>query len=166
MNPDLAAAVRQIEFARSYSLRLIDNTPETDWFAMPGGVSHVGWQVGHLAMAEYRLCLERTRGVRPEDEAVMPAAFLALFVRDTVPDPDASVYPSPGELRNALDRVHRQVLAELPALAEMGLSAPPMVSHSIARTKQELFWWCGRHEMLHAGQIGLLRRQLGHKPLW
>lgn len=165
MDYTLAAAVRQIEFARWYTVRLLDHTPEADWFTVPpAGVSHIGWQVGHLAMAEYRLCLERVRGPRPEDEAFMPAAFLARFVRESVPSTTDN--PSPAELRSTLDNVHRQVLAELPALAELDLSAPPVVSHSIAATKRDLFWWCGQHEMLHAGQIGLLRRQLGHKPVW
>ena len=26
--------------------------------------------------------------------------------------------------------------------------------------------WCAHHEMVHAGQIGLLRRYLGFAPVW
>lgn len=166
MPPELAAARDQIVFARDYSLRLLDTIPESDWFAMPGGVTHVGWQVGHLATAEYRTCLERVRGVRPGDEAVMPAAFLARFVRDTVPDPDPANNPSPAELRATLDRVHQQVLAELSTFADLDLSAPVATPHALMRTKMDIPWWCGRHEFVHAGQIGLLRRKLGQKPVW
>ena len=166
MSPELAAARDQIVFARDYTLRLLEGVPEGQWFAMPGGVSHVGWQVGHLAMAEYRTCLERVRGVRPEDEAVIPAAFLARFVRDTVPDPDPGAYPSPAELRATLDRVHACVLAALPEYADFDLSMPTVTPHVLFKTKLEIIRWCGQHELIHAGQIGLLRRQLGHKPLW
>src|SRR5262249_24363164 len=54
-------------FARAYTLRLLDQTPAGDWFRLPpGGVTHVAWQVGHLAVAQYFLALERVRGARPE----------------------------------------------------------------------------------------------------
>lgn len=43
------------------------------------------------------------------------------------------------------------------------VSATPL---PLAKTKMESLLWCAHHEMLHAGQIGLLRRQLGYAPLW
>jgi uncharacterized damage-inducible protein DinB len=64
------------------------------------------------------------------------------------------------------DRVHRQVLRELPGLPEADLDSPPFRPHPLARTKRECLFWCAQHEMVHAGQIGLLRRLLGHPPLW
>jgi uncharacterized damage-inducible protein DinB len=96
----------------------------------------------------------------------MPAAFLNRFVRDSVPEPDPAKNPTPAELRATLDRVHSYVLAELPTFADMDLSAPVVVPHGLMKTKMEIIWWCGRHEMIHAGQIGLLRRELGMKPVW
>ncbi len=49
----LSLAIEQLEFARKYSLRFLDHVKEEDWFHQPpGGVSHIGWQVGHLAIAE------------------------------------------------------------------------------------------------------------------
>jgi uncharacterized damage-inducible protein DinB len=45
-------------------------------------------------------------------------------------------------------------------------SADPVPHPSpFAKTKLTALFWCSHHEMLHAGQIGLLRRQLGHPPL-
>lgn len=59
-------AREQIRFARQYTQRLLEQTPRGDWFRQPHeGVSHVAWQAGHLAMAQYRLALERLRGSRP-----------------------------------------------------------------------------------------------------
>ena len=49
----LQLAIEQIVFARNYTIGLLDQTPTTEWFRQPpGGVSHVAWQVGHLAFAE------------------------------------------------------------------------------------------------------------------
>jgi uncharacterized damage-inducible protein DinB len=64
------------------------------------------------------------------------------------------------------DRVHEQVLRELRGLEEGELDQPPLKPHSLAKTKQWSLLWCAHHEMVHAGQIGLLRRQLGYPPLW
>src|SRR5262249_35981311 len=77
----------------------------------------------------------------------------------------ASAYP-PAQLRAALDRVHEQVLRELPALDEAELDRPVPHPHPFAKTKLLALLWCAHHEMLHAGQIGLLRRHLGYPPVW
>jgi hypothetical protein len=163
----LQLALEQIVFARNYTLRLLDQTPATDWFRQPAaGVSHIAWQVGHLAMAEYRLALERIRGPRPTDAALISEEFLCLFRRESVPDPDPNKYPGQTEIRAVLDRVHEQALRELKGLDESELDQPLLKPHSLAKTKLWALLWCAQHEAVHAGQIGLLRRQLGHAPLW
>lgn len=164
-SPRLRDAIQHIQFARWYTLRLLDTIDPADWFRMPaGGVTHVGWQVAHLAMAEYRLCLLRVRGPRPEDEELIPPRFQALGRGD--PEPDPAQNPSPAELRAVLDRVHERVLTDLPALAESELDAPLAVEHPIAKTKIEALRWCAAHELVHAGQVALLRRLFGQKPIW
>lgn len=46
--------------AREYTNYLLSGTDPDDWFRMPHeGVSHIAWQVGHLAFAEYSLALKR-----------------------------------------------------------------------------------------------------------
>ncbi|HEY8506008.1 MAG TPA: DinB family protein, partial [Gemmataceae bacterium] len=158
------SAIDQMNFARAYTLGLLETIDPGDWFRMPGGVTHVAWQVAHLAMADYRLCLERIRGARPGDEALISAEFLKKFGRDSVPDPDPANNPSPREIRAVLDRVRERVLAELPAVADAALDEPPVTPHRLFDTKHGALVWCGRHELIHAGQIALLRRLLGRKP--
>jgi hypothetical protein len=161
----LQLAIEQIVFARNYTLGLLDQTPTVEWFRLPpGGVSHVGWQVGHIAFSEYRLALRRIRGERPDDDALFPPEFKRLFGADSVPQADTA-YP-PAELRVALDRVHQQVLRELPGLDDAELDQPVPYPHPFATTKLRALLWCAQHEMLHAGQIGLLRRHLGYPPMW
>ena len=163
----IQAALEGIAFARSYTLSLLDTIPHADWFRMPAGaVSHVGWQVGHLTSSQYRLCLLRTRGARPQDAEFLPADFIKTFGATSEIDPDPAAYPSPEAIRGVFDRVHRQVLAEVPTFDDAALDAPLETPHRICRTKFDCLPWCGRHELIHAGQIGLLRRQLGQKPLW
>jgi hypothetical protein len=163
----LQLAIDQIVFARNYTLGLLEKTPMAEWFLQPpGGVSHVGWQVGHIAFAEYRLALWRMRGLLPEDDALLSQEFRRLFGADSVPDPDPAKYPHPAEVRAMLDRIHVEVLKELPKLSEADLDQHVPHPHPYAKTKLLALLWCAHHEMLHAGQIGLLRRLLGHPPMW
>ncbi len=160
-------ALANIRFARFYTLRLLDSLPPADWFRMPpGGVSHVGWQVGHLAFAQYRLVLLRVRGSRPDDPDVLPERFLKQFGAGSVADPDPSTYPTVEEVRAVFDRVHDRVLADLPGVPDADLDSPPLLPHPLCQTKLESLRWCAHHEGVHAGQIGLIRRQLGHAPQW
>src|SRR6516165_6316622 len=89
----LELAVEQIVFARNYTIELLDQTPVAEWFRQPpGGVSHVGWQVGHLASAEYRMVLWRIRGAQPQDCELISEAHRGLFGYESVPDPDPAKY--------------------------------------------------------------------------
>ena len=85
-------------------------------------MTHVAWQVGHIAFSQYRLALWRIRGERPVDAALFSLDFKRLFGANSVPQAD-STYP-PAELRPVLDRVHEQVLQELAGLDEGELDQP------------------------------------------
>ena len=112
MDSPLELAIKQIAFARSYTLSLLEDYDDAQWFTVPEEcTTHVAWQVAHLAMAQYGLCLFRQRG-------------RADSLSESIDKPYA-VYPN-----------------KLGALV-----------------------FCSHHEMLHAGQIGLLRRLLGKTPI-
>jgi hypothetical protein len=163
---NLAAALAQIEFARSYVLSTLDGIDEADWFAMPPGCpTHMAWQVGHLAMAEYGLCLFRQRGRQTIDLELMSSNFRKLFSRGTVPEADASKYPPAAEIRATLDRVHAQLLKEAPSFTPEQLKEPVEPPFAVEATKLGSLLFCSHHEMLHAGQLGLVRRLLGKGPL-
>src|SRR5262244_3796381 len=96
----LELGVEQIVFARNYTIELLDQTPVAKWFRQPpGGVSHVGSQVGHLACAVYRLALWRIRGAQPQDCELISEVHRGLFGYKSVPDADPDKYPRPVDLR-------------------------------------------------------------------
>jgi hypothetical protein len=157
----------QIRFTHGYTMRLLDATPRADWARVPpAGVSHIGWQVGHLAMAAFRLGLERVRGPRPGDDALISPAFIARYGRDSVPVPVQTAEDELGAVLAVYQRVHARIQDELPGMNEADLDAVMDRPHPIAKTRRVSLAWCAQHELVHAGQIGLLRRQLGHAPLW
>jgi hypothetical protein len=162
----LEIACKQIREAREYTLTLLDGLSDGDWFRQPAEVTtHIAWQIGHLAMAEYGLCLFRIRGRRPEDLDLMTGKFRKQFSRGSTPNSDASVYPSPAEIRAVFDRVHGQAMMELADCSEQNLDEPIEEPYAVYNTKLGALFFCAHHEMLHAGQIGLLRRLLGKSPV-
>jgi hypothetical protein len=159
-------AIKQIEFARSYTLSLLAEIADDEWFTMPAGCStHVAWQIGHLAMAEYGLCLFRQRGRSEVDTTLMTSSFRKAFSRGSIPEPDPAKNPSPAEIRDVLDRVHAQVLLELPTFTPDQLAEPVDMPYAAYATKLGSLLFCSHHEMLHCGQLGLLRRLLGKQPV-
>src|SRR3954465_12892523 len=111
-----AFALQQMEFARSYMLAILAEIDEADWFTMPAECpTHVAWQVGHLAMAEYGLGLFRQRGRAEIDAELRSGSFGKQFARGRVPDADPTKYPTPAEIRAVFDKVHAQVLKEAPS---------------------------------------------------
>jgi len=163
----LEQTIKQIKSARQYTTELLEQTDPADWFRMPTeGVTHIAWQVGHLALAEYFLLLDRIRGRKPEDAELISDQFRALFTRLSEPLRDQSKYPKPLEIRAVFDRVHEQALRELPQIPDEVLDQQVDRPHRIITTKLSSLIWCPHHELVHAGQIGLLRRLLGAKPMW
>ncbi len=163
----LEFALHSLRSSRSYTNATLDKIDPADWFRMPEqGVTHVAWQVGHLAVAEFRLASIRIWGDRPTDAAILPPGYVPLFGKGSTPDPDPSKYPSAGEIRAVFDRVHEAVLAELPKLDDASLDILTEPAHAIATTRFEAILWAARHEMVHTGQIALLRRLFGAPVTW
>lgn len=164
---DLARAIEQIRFARWYTTELLSDIPPAEWFLLPAGAAtHVAWQIGHLAFAQYALCIMRQRDERPEDEKLIPATLRTLFGRGSVPSADPAAYPTALEIRALFDRVHEQVLTELAGADPTTLHQPVLKPHRFVKTRLDSLFWCSQHELVHAGQIALLRRLLGKSPQW
>lgn len=164
---ELHAAIEQIRFARWYTAELLRDIAVERWFEFPAGcTTHVAWQVGHLAGAQYWLALARIRGPLPGDEDLISTAFRQPFVRGSVPSPDPAMYPPAAQIRATFDRVHEQLMAELPGHDPCRLDEACERPHRIANTRLRSIQWCSQHELIHAGQIGLLRQHLGLPPQW
>jgi hypothetical protein len=162
----LPVALQQIEFARGYTLSLLNDIDEADWYGLPAGCpTHLAWQIGHLAMAEYGLCLFRQRGRAEIDREIMPGDFRKAFSRGSQPETEASKFLPRAEIRAIFDRVHSQVLKEAPSFTAEQLKETVEAPYAVEATKLGSLYFCSHHEMLHAGQIGLVRRLLGKPPV-
>jgi hypothetical protein len=162
----LDLAVSQIEFARKYTLGLLEDVAEADWFRQVSPCpTHLAWQVGHLAMAQYALTMVRIRGKQSEDENLLSKQFFRSFQKGTTPVFDAAEYPPVADIHETLARVHDASLCELEQQTDESLDVTLPEPHVVFDTKLGSVFFCPTHEMLHAGQIGLLRRMLGKEPI-
>lgn len=159
-------AIRRIETTREYTGSLLEDLSEEDWYWQPEGLStHVAWQVGHLAMAQYGLTLFRQRGRQPIDLELMSGRFRKQFSRGSTPAIRSEKSPSVEEIRGVFDRVHAQALQELPTFDEASLDEPIDPPYSGYPNKFGALLFSVDHEMLHCGQIGILRRLMGKEPV-
>lgn len=159
-------ARQQLEFARNYTLTLLADIKDDEWFVMPGGShTHLAWQMGHLAMAEYGLTMLRIRGKEPEDQQFISNDFIRRFMKGSTPDAAPDAYPPIAEIRKVFDDVHHHALAAIPTYSEELLAEPAPDPTMVQPTKAGSLMFCAAHEMLHAGQIGMLRRLLGKNPV-
>lgn len=163
----LQIALNQLRIVRGYTVEILETVPESDWFRQPSeGVTHLAWQVGHMAIAEHSLALVRIRGTQPQDTEIIPDSFSKLFGKGSTPVADSGAYPAPAEIRSAFDKVHEQALLELASLPDADLDTKLERPHRVFDTKLGSILWCAQHEMLHTGQIGLLRRLFQSEPMW
>lgn len=162
----LEMAIEQIKSARGYSQLLFNDIPHEEWFLIPeGSVTHIGWQVGHLAVAQYGLTMFRQRDRLPSDRELFDTPFRKQFGKGSVPVAGEEANPTPAELLATLDRVHNQALEELAENDGSRLDEPCDMPYAGYPTKLGALLFCPAHEMMHAGQIGMLRRMLGRDPI-
>ena len=157
---------RSFEMARAYTRELLKSTPTDRWFEIPSGYStHVGWQVGHLAVASYGLLLFRIRGRSESDLELIPSRFRKRYGKGSRPKPGADANVSPEALLATLDEVRNQAEPIWRSIhpAEVRVAVDP--PYAVYPNKLGCLMFASMHEMLHAGQIGAVRRGLDLEPI-
>lgn len=162
----LQAAIGQIQFARRYTLELLDATPRDLWFQIPAGMStNIAWQLGHITVSQYGLLMFRIRGRRPEDLDLIPGKFRKAYGRQSVPSDDASSQPTADEFLQRMNQVYENSLAELKTVDSNVLLESVDMPYAAYPIKLGAILFCPMHEQIHAGHLGMLRRSLGLAPV-
>ena len=151
-----------LNFTRGWLGQLLEDIPADQMLhqVTPGG-NHPLWIIGHLAWSDdfFRAELD---GSAP----TTPPAWKDLFGMGSEPTTDASRYPSVDELRQALDATRTALLDWFGGMDEAKLSAPlPDDWTSFAPTYGALVHIIAVHEAAHVGQLTVVRKSLGLKPV-
>lgn len=159
-------AIGQMKFAREYMLGLIEDISENLWTQVPSGLSsHVAWQIGHLAVAQYGLMLFRQRGRAEGDIELMPGWLRKNFGKGTQPSTEPGSNPPRDEFLAILDKIHRRSIEEASSLQPSSLTEPADMPYAVYPMKLGALMFAPLHESIHIGQIGVIRRLLGKSPV-
>ena len=159
-------AVGQMQFARNYTLGMLESIAGDLWNVIPPGApSNIAWQVGHLAVAQYGLMLFRQRGRAEGDIELMPGWLRKNFGKGTQPSAAIEVTPSHEELLAILDRIHQRSIADAGGYTAATLAEPAEMPFAVYPMKLGALMFTPLHESIHIGQIGMIRRLLGLAPL-
>jgi hypothetical protein len=159
-------ALAQLDFARRYTLELLDSIPRELWFTMPAGLpTHVAWQVGHMTVSQYGLLMFRIRGRRPEDLDLIPGRFRKAYGRGSTPKADPSGQPTPDELVERFNRVYDLAVGEMKDVTGEVLLESVDMPYAHFPCKLGALLFCPLHEQIHAGHLGMIRRALDLEPI-
>jgi hypothetical protein len=162
----LDAAIDRLKFARQYTNQFLAGLSEDEWFWSPRELTtHIAWQVGHLAVAQYNLCLRRVRGRTAADESLISDSFIDAFKFGSEPIAERAGNPPLEEIRRVFGEVFDTALVELTTRSDRELDVPLEQPHRAFNTKLAAVEYSPQHELVHAGQIALLRRLMGKPPV-
>jgi uncharacterized damage-inducible protein DinB len=156
--------LRQLKLVRDTSDKLLEafQTPE-DWtYQLAPGTNHALWFAGHMAATDnWLISIVAPERAKPMDD------WNALFGTGSQPTSDPDNYPPPAEVLDAM-RERRRVLIELlDGQTDKALARPtPEGTFDMCPDYGSLWETAIWHEALHAGQVTMVRRALGHAPLF
>lgn len=154
-----------MKLARGLINPMLDDLEPDQWFWQPAeGQNHIAWHVGHLAFAQYFLCLKRQRDRTEADLDLISTKFLKRYKQGSQPKASPAENEPLAEIRRVFDGVFARAMQELANYTDADRSVPTSPPHPVFDTKLGAINWCPQHEMMHAGQIVLLRRLQGKEP--
>jgi uncharacterized damage-inducible protein DinB len=162
----LELAINRNRGSRLFTQQFLKDLTDAEWYwSPPQFTTHVAWQVGHIAVAEYSLCLRRVRGRTAADESLISDVFIEAFKMGSKPVAESEKNPPLDEMRRVFQAVHEQCVNELAGRSDAELDEPLAEPHPRFKTKLDAVEFSALHEMVHAGQIAMLRRLMGKVPL-
>jgi len=154
---------RQLVSTRQLSEKLLAafHTPLEWVHQVHPGCNHALWFVGHMANTDNFLLslVAPPQAVRLED-------FGQRFGMGSQPVNRPEEYPPPQDVLETMRERRRTLLAVLDHFSDEELAAPtPAGSPEFLPDFAAVFEMANWHEAMHAGQLSVTRRALGHKPL-
>jgi hypothetical protein len=147
------------QIATPYLSELTDD----DLFVRPvPGANHLAWQLGHLITSS-RNMLQGLGQPAPE----LPAGFAEAHTKETAASDDRAGFADLATYRRLLEETHAASLAAIEAFPADQLDAPgPEPMREYLPTNAAVLSALGSHWMMHVGQFSIIRRKLGHPPLF
>lgn len=153
------AIVQMLDTARFVTTTYLNDLSDEELLVRPvPGAHHVAWQLGHLLHSECSMI----EGVRVGSAPQLPPGFVEHHSKEAASDDIPEHFLSKGEYLNLMARVRESTRSLLTHFSEEQLDlAGPEAMRSYAPTIGSVFLMIGSHEIMHSGQIAVIRRKLG-----
>lgn len=156
--------LRQLQMVRNSSEKMLAafESPE-DWTRqVVPGTNHALWFAGHIAMADNFFISH----VAPGSERSFDG-WDKLFGIGSKPTCNPDDYPPVAEVLDAMTERRGKLLDVLRDKTDAELAGPPATGKSdFFPDLGSIFEMATWHEALHLGQVSVVRRAMGHKPLF
>ena len=155
--------LRQLESTRQLSEKLLaDFHDPTDWlYQVHPGCNHALWFVGHMATTDNFLLSLVAPAVSTPQESLR-----AQFGMGSQPTSIAADYPPAEEVLATMRERRARLMETLSSFSDADLAQPtPAGTPDFLPDFASVFEMANWHEMLHAGQLTVTRRALGHQPM-
>jgi DinB superfamily len=160
---ELDTGIASLDFARHMTGSLLDGTPEDLWFHIPiPDGNHAAWIAGHVAWEDDD-CL---RTLIADRGSTLPQEWHDCFATGSQPTPNPSDYPAIADLRAKLAASREEFKAFFAASANRLSDPIPKQLHGFARDLASLMHAVACHEMVHVGQLTVIRKSLKLKPVF
>jgi len=150
-----------LKFARDATLGFLEDIPRDKvCHQLTAGGNHALWITAHIALTDD----DMLSGVGGRKRRC-PADWTKLFGMGSKPVGDLGAYPSYDEIKQALHERREELAAWFKSLSDAQASAPlPKDFEFFAPNQAALASSIAWHEGLHAGQLTMIRRDLGIAP--
>ncbi len=150
-----------IDCGNLISLGYLGDLTDQDLLHRPcAGCNHINWQLGHLIVSEHNLINQVMPGAMP----ALPEGFAAKYTSETSGNDDPKTLATKDQLLKVQAEQRAATLAALAKISDADLDKPTSLDY--APTVAAMFSLQGSHWLMHAGQWAVIRRQLGHKPMF
>ncbi len=154
---------QQLVSAREISERFLADfeTPEQWLYQVHPGTNHALWFAGHMGQTDnfFVSLIDPARAVDKENWGDM-------FGMGSQPTSNPDDYPPPAEVLDFMRDRRETLLAALDALGEDQLDTPtPEGTPDFLADFGMVFQAAAWHEGMHAGQLSIVRRAIGHTPV-
>jgi uncharacterized damage-inducible protein DinB len=141
---------------------LLAELSDTDIMQRPApGANHIAWQLGHLVSSTHHLGESVQAGSMPS----LPEGFDEKHSKEAATSDDAAAFLKKDEYIALLNEQRDGIVKLLGEIDESRLDEDaPEAMRSYAPKIADLLGLTAAHEMMHSGQITVLRRKLG-KPV-
>jgi uncharacterized damage-inducible protein DinB len=151
--------IQLLDTARFVTGTYLSDLSDADLLVRPvSGAHHIAWQLGHLLQSECSMIERIEAGVAPK----LPEGFAEAHSKEKGSEDGAGAFLSKAAYLELMTAVRQATKGLLARSSDADLDTPgPEAMRSYAPTVGSVFSMIGSHEIMHSGQIAVVRRKLG-----